>query len=291
MRVSVGMMGAGNLGERVGAGDLPAKRKSDGGIAWTCAGAMRPPIMRASLVRAFLDDISALGYSAFDAFCIDPETILSPARDGNWAVASYDLAIVRDYMTDGFAAICPALSEAGRSLRPYDYVALLEDQTDNASARWQRRLLRLSGVQHAWLVPMSSVRFIKGVTVYMTDRGKEATERFRSTRDDVHLKAIHFFEALEATGPSIPEDMVRTLERAGPLAARETECLGWAAEGKTNGEIAAILGISENTVRYHFKNVFTKLGARTRVQAVALFRSAQPPPGERLHEAASNEET
>lgn len=230
-----------------------------------------------SLVRAFLDDISDLGYAAFDAFCIDPETILSPVRDGNWAIASYDLRIVRDYMTDGVAAICPALTEAGRSLRPYDYLALLEDHADNASARWQRRLLRLSGVQHAWLVPMSSLRFIKGVTVYMTGRGEQATERFLATRDEVHLKAIHFFAALEATAPSIPDDMAHSLERVAPLTAREAECLGWAAQGKTNSEIAVILGISENTVRYHFKNVLGKLGARTRVQAVALFRSPRAP--------------
>jgi DNA-binding CsgD family transcriptional regulator len=245
---------------------------------------------QASLCRAFLGDIEELGYAAFDAFCIDAETVSSPAREGNWAVASYDLAIVRDYMTDGVAAICPALTEAGRSLRPYDYVALLDGQAGNASARWQRRLLRLFGVNHAWIVPMSSLRFIKGVTVYMTGRGPDATERFHATRDDVHLKAIHFFEALEATSPAIPEDMVRSLERVGPLTAREAECLGWAAQGKTNGEIAAILGISENTVRYHFKNLLAKLGARTRVQAVALFRSAPPPPEERAGDGTSNEE-
>ncbi|MGH6737040.1 MAG: helix-turn-helix transcriptional regulator [Methyloceanibacter sp.] len=236
-----------------------------------------PAESQESLVRAFLDDISDLGYAAFDAFCIDPDTVLSPVREGNWAVASYDLGIVRDYMTDGVAAICPALAEAGRSLRPYDYVALLESQADNASARWQRRLLRLFGVNHAWLVPMSSLRFIKGVTVYMTGRGETAAQRFLATRDEIHLKAIHFFEALEATGPTIPEDMAGLLEGVGPLTNREAECLGWAAQGKTNCDIAAILGISENTVRYHFKNVLAKLGARTRVQAVALFRSPRVP--------------
>lgn len=229
------------------------------------------PDDRESLCQAFLDDIGDLGYAAFDAFCIDPETVSSPAREGNWAIASYDLKIIRDYMTEGAAAICPALAEAGRSLRPYDYAALLESQAHNASARWQRRLLRLFAVDHAWIVPMSSLRFIKGVTVYMTGRGAAVAGRFLATRDAVHLKAIHFFEALEATEPSIPDTIARTLDGAGPLTARETECLSWAAQGKTNSEIAVILGISENTVRYYFKNVFAKLGVRSRAQAVALF--------------------
>ncbi|MEZ5669035.1 MAG: helix-turn-helix transcriptional regulator [Alphaproteobacteria bacterium] len=59
--------------------------------------------------------------------------------------------------------------------------------------------------------------------------------------------------------------------QAGPLSAREAECLRWAGEGKTNAEIAIILAISENTVRYHFKNIFGKLGATSRAQAVSLF--------------------
>lgn len=224
------------------------------------------------LIRAFLADIGELGYAAFDAFCIDPATVASPVTQGNWAVASYDLKYIRDYVAAGMASLCPALVEAGRSLRPYDYVALLEANGHNPSARWQRRLLHLFGVHHAWIVPMSSVGFLKGVTVYMTGRGPKAAERFAATRDQVHLRAIHFFAELEATDPSIPEDMAASLTRIGPLTPREAECLRWAAQGKTNYEAAIILGISENTVRYHFKNILGKLGARSRAQAVAQFR-------------------
>ena len=224
-------------------------------------------------MRAFLDDISELGYAGFDAFCVDPETLMTPTKNGNWAVASYDLGIIRDYVAEGMAAICPALVEAGRSLRPYDYVALLDGQKHNASARWQRRFLKLFNIHHAWIVPMSSIRHVKGVTLYTTGRSRNVKERFEATRDEIHLKAIHFFEALEQAGPAIPEDVARALERVGPLTAREAECLRWAADGKTNGEIATILDISENTVRYHFKNVLTKLGARSRAQAIAILRS------------------
>ncbi|MEZ5669034.1 MAG: hypothetical protein R3F55_16640 [Alphaproteobacteria bacterium] len=66
----------------------------------------------------------------------------------------------------------------------------------NASARWQKRLLWLFGVRHAWIVPMSSVGYLKGVTVYMAGRGKAAEDRFHATRDQVHLRAIHFFAEL-----------------------------------------------------------------------------------------------
>lgn len=48
------------------------------------------------------------------------------------------------------------------------------------------------------------------------------------------------------------------------LTPREAEVLLWVAQGKTNPEIATILGISAHTVRTHLERVFTKLGVETR---------------------------
>ena len=43
------------------------------------------------------------------------------------------------------------------------------------------------------------------------------------------------------------------------------------AQGKTNGEIATILELSEYTVKNHLKQVLQKLGATNRVQAAKVF--------------------
>jgi DNA-binding CsgD family transcriptional regulator len=53
-----------------------------------------------------------------------------------------------------------------------------------------------------------------------------------------------------------------------PLTARESECLAWAAHGKTDQETGRILGISARTVRFHIDNAKKKLGVATRIQAV-----------------------
>lgn len=58
----------------------------------------------------------------------------------------------------------------------------------------------------------------------------------------------------------------------GVLSPREREVLGLVAEGRTNGEIAGALFITERTVRYHLTSIFTKLGADNRTQAVTLAR-------------------
>jgi DNA-binding NarL/FixJ family response regulator len=52
------------------------------------------------------------------------------------------------------------------------------------------------------------------------------------------------------------------------LSARESEVLGFLAEGLTGEEIARRLVLSPETVRTHVRNATEKLGARTRTEAV-----------------------
>jgi LuxR family transcriptional regulator, quorum-sensing system regulator BjaR1 len=53
------------------------------------------------------------------------------------------------------------------------------------------------------------------------------------------------------------------------MTPREIECLRWVATGKTDPEIGEILSISATTVKFHVDRARTKLGSRTRAQAVA----------------------
>ena len=48
------------------------------------------------------------------------------------------------------------------------------------------------------------------------------------------------------------------------LTPRAAEALLWLAQGKTNSEIATILGITESTVKKHVQEMFEKLGVETR---------------------------
>jgi two-component system, NarL family, response regulator YdfI len=55
-----------------------------------------------------------------------------------------------------------------------------------------------------------------------------------------------------------------------PLTPRESEVLQMLAGGLGNKEIAAKLGISEHTVKFHVASILAKLGAATRTEAVSL---------------------
>jgi DNA-binding CsgD family transcriptional regulator len=62
-------------------------------------------------------------------------------------------------------------------------------------------------------------------------------------------------------------------EHEDPLSAREQQVAQWVAEGKSNEEIAIILGISAHTVKNHLDRIFRKLGVENRcAAAVAIQR-------------------
>lgn len=54
------------------------------------------------------------------------------------------------------------------------------------------------------------------------------------------------------------------------LSPRESEILGWVAQGKTNPEIGTILGISRRTVQKHLERINIKLGVENRTAASAM---------------------
>jgi len=57
-------------------------------------------------------------------------------------------------------------------------------------------------------------------------------------------------------------------ELSEEITSRETDVLRMLAEGLVNKEIAARLGISEHTVKFHISSILDKLGASTRTEAV-----------------------
>jgi DNA-binding NarL/FixJ family response regulator len=54
------------------------------------------------------------------------------------------------------------------------------------------------------------------------------------------------------------------------LTPREAEVLFWVARGKTNDEIATVLGIGLTTVKKHLESTYAKLGVENRTTAAAM---------------------
>lgn len=62
--------------------------------------------------------------------------------------------------------------------------------------------------------------------------------------------------------------LVRVRTPSIELTARERDCLFWVGEGKTQEEIASILGIAPRTVAFHIQQAVAKTGSSNRDQAL-----------------------
>ncbi|MGZ8920216.1 MAG: response regulator [Limisphaerales bacterium] len=118
--------------------------------------------------------------------------------------------------------------------------------------------------------------------IFLTAKGEK--QDFRSGMnlgaDDYLTKPIAKAELLKAiearlkrseqqlsSGSLTPNfDSPQPLHALG-LTPRVAEVLLWVAQGKTNADIATILGISEWTVKKHVLEIFEKLGVETRTAA------------------------
>jgi DNA-binding CsgD family transcriptional regulator len=66
--------------------------------------------------------------------------------------------------------------------------------------------------------------------------------------------------------PPSPERLLKRLRNSG-LTGREVEVVSWLLQGKTNPEIATIIGVSVQTVKNHLGSVYPKLGVENRAAA------------------------
>lgn len=79
--------------------------------------------------------------------------------------------------------------------------------------------------------------------------------------------------AAEGTAPTArPDASTPAPPVDSPLSPREQHVLALLARGLSNKELARELGVSANTVKTHLANLYDKLGARRRTEAIAAAR-------------------
>jgi DNA-binding CsgD family transcriptional regulator len=79
-------------------------------------------------------------------------------------------------------------------------------------------------------------------------------------RDEILLRLV-------ASDPSSEETLLK--QRLG-LTTRESEVLVWLGRGKSNRDIAEILGLSPRTVNKHLELIYAKLGVENRAAAAGI---------------------
>lgn len=129
--------------------------------------------------------------------------------------------------------------------------------------------------------------------IFLTARGEREDLRLGMNlgADDYLTKPVPKAELLKAIAARLQRSTQTVAREFKPdfsshepltklgLTPRAAETLLWTAQGKTNGDIAVILGISESTVKKHMLEVFEKLGVETRSAATLRALEALSTPG------------
>lgn len=105
-----------------------------------------------------------------------------------------------------------------------------------------------------------------GADDYLT-KPAGAEDVLAAIRSRLERKAANARATLASAEPDFSSS--KPLEALG-LTPREAEVLLWVAQGKSNPDIAGILGCAENTVKVHLARIFEKLGIENRNAATRL---------------------
>lgn len=131
-----------------------------------------------------------------------------------------------------------------------------------------------------WLVGVTAFALIVGLLILLRFRKYREREQRRAMMDARRLENYRQeIEILRANVQAqLGEQSAEVQTSIGkeeinqylidPLSDRELEVLREMASGKSNREIAECIFVSENTVKFHLKNIYLKLDARNRTEAI-----------------------
>lgn len=119
------------------------------------------------------------------------------------------------------------------------------------------------GIRHTMAIPVHVDRHLL-VSFVLNRSGAGFSDRERDLAEAVrpHLSDLYRLAGVTVCGKA-----------EAILTAREREVLEWVAAGKTNRDIASILGARPRTIEKHLERIYEKLGVETRTAAVMRSRS------------------
>lgn len=194
---------------------------------------------------------------------------------------------------------CDAIGEIRLALhdgRAEEALRRLELELRNARqhrrVRRQLRLLLLQAMAHRQLgaqspafvalrqalrlaAPRSFVRAFLDEGNVLQDLLREAAAQAFSEREAEEEGQSFLMQLLQAMGgevESAASQAARSFEPLEPLTDREKEFLVLLANGAANKVLARKMFVSENTVKFHLKNIYSKLGVSSRLQAISAAR-------------------
>lgn len=199
-------------------------------------------------------------------------TRLLTVEDGRalTSVLGWDPELVHEWIEQRLHLVSPIAAVCRMTTRPFAWDsrtvdAAVQENSGRSPVIW----------------PLTPERgFYGGITVPVhMPRGRTGSVSWYSRKSDVDVAAVlaEHGDLLRLAGLRFLDiaytsraESEPSPDESSPLSERELECLTWAALGRTDVEIGAVIHRSPTTARFHIDNAVRKLGARNRTQAVAI---------------------
>lgn len=203
-----------------------------------------------------------------------------------WAGSVLDEMIAR-WPHKPFDATRASVTQAMRSALFAAEVARCRNDPSEAE-RWQDAIEKCGAADAPWNAAVAQLRRANALLTAGTtspDIGELLRGAHRQAVELGAMPLLHEVDTLARMArvtlrePVKPADSTPTPPALASLTAREKEILTFLIAGRSNGQIAKDLVISDKTVSVHVSNILRKTGTSTRVEAAALAErlAAQPP--------------
>lgn len=186
------------------------------------------------------------------------------------SVLGWDADIVEQWLRQKLHLVSPIAAVCRMSTRPFSWdaqavaTAVMEDRS-GAEVDWP--LAPARGFYGGITVPIHMPRGRTGsVSWYARDACVDVAAALQEHGDLLRLAAHGFMDIVYA----LRAEEASSANAQARLSEREIECLTWAALGRTDLQIGAVIHRSPTTARFHIDNAVRKLGARNRTHAVAI---------------------
>ena len=244
-------------GERI-EGHADVKRASTAG-RWQAAARIEAGSDITTVAAAFADAISPCGYTntVLAAFLPSdrgpPPYVFFSNTPGTWR---------QTYLDNNISAIDSVIAESRRRITPFTWAELLAMRPEPPEEEPLSAFSAACGLEDGFVVPIHGPGGYVAVASLLSTRALPSpTSEQRAWLYMLSFLAHERCRALKGVDPGEPQPE--------KLTARENDCLRWVAAGKSDWEVGRILGIAPTTVKFHIERARRKLGAHSRMQAVA----------------------
>lgn len=216
---------------------------------------------RAELQEALQSTVTALGFDSFNLSCgkSDKREFMTDPTISTW-----DKDELRRYEQDRWFERDPLLRYATgagpvRSWKASDWL--------NARDQEYVRYLMSLGLKGGVTVPLTMNPGSLAALTVLSAHKEAFDEQIVRALPLLGNIAIMRIDALGIA----KSDAVAPGSALKRLSDHQRVILHWAAQGKSNGDIAEIIGQKKRTVDYHMQEIIKKLGVSSKLQAVAIY--------------------